>query len=186
MKHFRELILFALCTVVAFGAAAEDPDPLISSITTAYEQAQVAMKKNKSMGNEMVTKITRSVRGKGKTTETIHFYYNTVEGTYVGNDGSDSKFFYYPLYFVTRSYNIGKNKYYEEYLFDATTQGLLYALTQDYDANGKRLERKFYYDEGTLYADQGPEPEPFMDQMVLFQANELKHGFDWLIQNPKE
>lgn len=185
MKHFRELILFALCTVVAFGAVAEDPDPLISSIDAAYEQAHVAMKKNKSMGNEMVTKITRSVRGKGKTTETIRFYYNTVEGTYLGNDGSDSKFFYHPLYFITRSYNIGKQKYYEEYLFD-DNQNLLYALTQDYDENGKRIERRFYYDEGTLYADQGPEPEPQMDQFVLMQANELRHGFDWLIQNPKE
>ena len=186
MKRFRQLMLLALCAVVALGAAAEDPDPLISSISTAYEQAHVAMKKNKSMGNEMVTKITRSVRGKGKTTETIHFYYNTVEGTWAMTDDSDPHFFYHPLYFVTRSYNIGKQKYYEEYLFDASSQELLFALTQDYDENGKRIERRFFYDEGTLYADLGPEPGPMMDQLVLMQANELRHGFDWLIQNPKE
>ena len=65
-------------------------------------------------------------------------------------------------------------------------QTLLYALTQDFDENGKLIERRFYYDEGTLYADLGPEPGPLMDQMVYLTANELRHGFDWLIQNPKE
>ena len=177
------------CTIMALVAAAEQPDPVISSIRDAYQQAKVAIKKNKGMGNEMVTKLDYTVRDKGKTTETLHFYYNTVQGTYwlAEGDDRDPHFFYYPLYFVTRSYNLGKQKYYEEYLFDSSSQQLLFALTQDYDENGKRFDRRFYYHNGILYDVIGPAvTDEFMLDMVSYQADELRHAFDWIIQNPKE
>ena len=187
MKYLRQILL-AACLITVLGVAAEQPDPVISSIKTAYQQAKESMKKNKGMGNEMVTTLNYTVRGSGKTTETLHFYYNTVEGTYwlAEGDDRDPHFFYYPLYFVTRNYNIGKKKYYEEYLFDASSQSLLFALTQDYDEKGQRFDRRFYYHEGNLYHIIGPEATSFMVECVMYQADELRRAFDWIARNPKE
>ena len=174
------------CAIVALAMAAEQPDPVIASITDAYQQAKAATKKNKGMGNEMVTTLDYTVLGKGKTTETLHFYFNSVQGTYLLTDDQDPHFIYYPLYFITRSYNIGKQKYYEEYLFDSTSQRLLYASTQDYDDNGKRIDRQFYFLDGSVYNVIGPAATPFMEDCVIMQADELRHAFDWIIRNPKE
>jgi hypothetical protein len=187
MKGLRQIMLMA-CIIMALACVAEQPDPVISSIRDAYQQAKESMKKNKGMGNEMVTTLNYTVRGKGKTTETLHFFYNTVEGTYwlAEGDDRDPHFFYYPLYFVTRSYNIGKQKYYEEYLFEPGSQELLFALTQDYDENGKCFDRRFYFHERNLYHVIGPEATSFMVDNVTYQANELRLAFDWIIRNPKE
>ena len=189
MKGLRQIMLMG-CTIIALVAAAEQPDPVISSIQEAYQQAKESMKKNKGMGNEMVATFDHTVRNEGKTNETVHFYYNTVQGTYwLGDDddqGQDPHFFYYPLYFVTRNYNIGKKKYYEEYLFDPSSQRLLFALTQDYDENGKRFDRRFYFHDGSIYHVIGPDATSFMQDMVFYQANDLRLAFDFLIRNPKE
>ncbi len=185
MKFLRTLLLMG-CTIMALTATAQQPDPVIASINDAYQQAKEATKKNKGMGNEMVTTINYTVRGQGKTTETLHFFFNTVEGTYAFVEDRDPHFFYYPLYYVTRSYNIGKKKYSEEYLFDSYSQRLIFALTQDYDENGKRFDRRFYFHEGDLYHLVGPPPTEFMVDMVIYQADDLKHAFDWLASNPKE
>lgn len=187
MRGLRQIMLIG-CAMMALVLAAEQPDPVISSIRDAYQQAKESIKKNKSVGNEMVTKLDYTVRGKGKTTETLHFFYNTVEGTYwlAEGDDSDPHFCYYPLYFVTRNYNIGKQKYYEEYLFDPSSQQLLFALTQDYDENGKRFDRRFYFHDRSVYSVIGPAATDFMEEQVMYQANELRLAFDWIIQNPKE
>lgn len=185
MNGLRHIMLM-ICTVMALVAAAEQPDPIISSIRDSYQQAKESMKKNKSLGNEMVTTFDYTIRGKGKTTEKLHFFYNTVQGTYLLSDDPDPHFFYHPLYFITRSYNIGKRKYYEEYLFDSSSQRLLYASTQDYDENGKRLDRQFYFHNGNLYEITGPATTSFIEEQVIYQAEELRHAFDWIMQNPKE
>ena len=185
MKALRQIMLIG-CAIMALVSAAEQTDPIISSIKDAYQQAKESMKKNKGMGNEMVTTLNYTVRGEGKTTETLHFYYNTVQGTYMLTDDSDPHFFYYPLYFVTRSYNIGKKKYYEEYLFDSSSQRLLFALTQDYDENGKRFERRYYFHDRSVYNVVGPAATSFMEEQVILQAEELRLAFDWIIRNPKE
>lgn len=187
MKSLRQILL-AVCMITALAVVAEQPDPVISSIQTAYQKAKESMKKNKGTGNEMVTTLNYTVRGKGKTTETLHFYYNTDMGTYwlAEGDDQDPHFFFYPLYFVTRSYNTGKQKYYEEYLFDPSSQALLFALTQDYDENGKRFERRFYFQDRSIYHVIGPEATSFMVECVSYQADELRHAFDWIIRNPKE
>ena len=186
MKNLR-LILLTTCLITVLTVAAEQPDPVIASIQTAYQQAKESTKKNKGMGNEMVTTLDYTVRGNGKTTETLHFFYNTVQGTYwlAEGDDRDPHFNYYPLYFVTRNYNIGKKKYYEEFLYDSN-QRLIFALTQDYDENGKRFDRRFYFQDGSIYHVIGPEPTPFMVDNVIYQANELRLAFDWIIRNPKE
>lgn len=185
MKTMRQ-ILFMACWVIALVVAAQQPDPVIATIDDAYRQAKDLTKKNKSLGNEMVTTLDYTIRGKGKTTEKLHFFYNTVEGTYLMADGQDPHFFYYPLFFVTRSYNIGKKKYYEEYLFSSSSQQLQFALTQDYDENGKRFERRFYFHDGQVYKVVGPEATSFAQEQVVYQADELRHAFDWIIRNPKE
>ena len=186
MKNLRQ-ILFTVCMIATLAVAAEQPDPVISSIKDAYQKAKESMKKNKGMGNEMVTTLNYTVRGQGKTTESLHFFYTTDQGTYwlAEGDDRDPHFFYYPLYFVTRSYNIGKKKYYEEYLYDSS-QNLLFALTQDYDENGKRFDRRFYFHDRSIYHVIGPEPTPFMVDDVIYRANELRLAFDWIIRNPKE
>ena len=185
MKILRTLLLVG-CAITALVAGAQQPDPVISSINDAYQKAKESSKQNKGMGNEMVTTLNYTVRGEGKTTETLHFFFNTVEGTYMMTDDGDPHFFYYPLYYITRSYNIGKKKYSEEYLFDSYSQRLIFALTQDYDENGKRFDRRFYFHEGDLYHLVGPPPTEFMVDMVIYQADDLKHAFDWLARNPKE
>ena len=185
MKNLRQLLLTAFA-IMALAAAAEQPDPVITSIRDAYQKAKVMMKQNKGMGNELVTKSNYTVRGKGKTTETIHFFYNTVEGTYMMDDDGDPHFFFYPVYFITRNYNIGKQKYYEEFLFDPSSQRLLFALIQDYDENGKRFDRRYYYHDGNLYDVVGPPSDPFTNERVYYWSYELRHAFDWLMRNPKE
>ena len=174
------------CAIMALAGAAQQPDPIISSIRDAYQQAKESITKGKNKGNEMVTTLNYTVRGQGKTTETLHFFYNTDEGTYMLTDDSDPHFFYYPLYFVTRSYNIGQKKYYEEYLFDPSSQRLLFALTQDYDENGKRFDRRFYFHDGSVYNVIGPAATALIEEHVVLQANDLRLAFDWIIRNPKE
>ena len=187
MKKIR-LILFAAFAIMALTVAAEQPDAVVTSIRDAYQQAKASIKKDRIKGNEMVTSMSYTVRGEGKTTETLHFFYITEEGTYWLNEGDtrDPHFNYYPLYFVTRSYNIGKKKYYEEFLFDAKSQRLLFASNQDYDENGKRFERQYYCHNGSVYSAVGPDITPFMKEVIIYQANELRLAFDWLIRNPKE
>lgn len=185
MKSIRQ-IMIAMCAIMALAAAAQQPDPVIEFIRNAYQQAKENIKKGKAMGNEMATKLNYMVYGQGKTTETLHFFYKTVQGTYLMSDDRDPHFNYYPLYFVTRNYNIGKKKYYEEYLFDSESQRLLFALTQDYDENGKRFDRRFYYHNGDIYKVIGPAATTLMEQSVFYQAEELRHAFDWLLRNPKE
>ena len=186
MKIFRSILLMG-CAIMALAAAAQQSDPVIASINEAYRQAKESIKKNKDMGNEMVTKLNRTVRGQGKTTETLHFFYNTVQGTYwITNEDEDPHFLYYPLYYITRSYNIGKKKYNEEFLFDSNSQRLLFAITQDYDENGKRFDRRFYFHEGSFYHLMGPPATDFMIDQVFYLADELRHAFDWILQNPKE
>ena len=187
MKILRTLLILG-CAISAFVAAAQQSDPIIASINKADQEAKEATKNNKSLGNEMVTTLNYTVYGKGKTTETLHFFYNTVQGTYWMPEGSDEDphFLYHPLYFVTRSYNIGKQKYNEEYLFDSSSQRLLFASTQDYDENGKRLDRQFYFHDGSIYHVLGPAATAFMQDNVIYQANDLRLAFDWIIQNPKE
>ena len=160
------MLILAFATI-AIAATAQESDPVIVSIQDAYKQAKVMMKQNKGMGNELVTKANYTVRGKGKTTETFHF-------------------FYYSLYFVTRSYNIGKQKYYEEFLFDPSSQRLLFALVQDYDENGKRFDRRFYYHEGDLYKVVGPTSTQLNNDHVYYWSEEVRHAFDWIMRNPKE
>ena len=186
MKYLRQILLLT-CVITALAVAAQESDPVISSIRDAYQNAKESMKKNKGMGNEMVTTLDYTVYGQGKTNETLHFFYNTVQGTYwlPEGDDRDPHFLYYPLYFVTRNYNIGKKKYYEEYLYDSNQQ-LIFALTQDYDENGKRFDRRFYFQDRSIYHVIGPEPTPFMVDNVMYQANELRLAFDWIARNPKE
>ncbi|MBO4804285.1 MAG: hypothetical protein J5503_07025 [Muribaculaceae bacterium] len=185
MKGLRQIMLIGYA-IMALTMAAEQPDPIISSINDAYQQAKAAIKKNKGMGNEMVTTLEYTVLGKGKTTESLHFYFNSVQGTYLLTDDEDPHFIYYPLYFVTRSYNIGKQKYYEEYLFDSSSQRLLFVSTQDYDENGKRFDRQLYYHDGSIYYVIGPASTSNMDEFVIYQADDLRRAFDCIIRNPKE
>lgn len=186
MNYLRQILL-ATCMLTVLAVAAEQPDPVISSIQAAYQKAKESMKKDKDMGNEMVTTLNYTVRGNGKTTEKLNFFYTTDTGTFwlAEGDDRDPHFNYYPLYFVTRSYNIGKKKYYEEFLYDIN-QRLIFALTQDYDENGKRFDRRFYFMDGSIYHIIGPDATPFMVDDVIYRANELRLAFDWIIRNPKE
>lgn len=186
MKTLRQT-LFISCFLVAFTALALQPDDaVITSIRNAYSQAKEAIKSGKNQGNEMVTTLNYTVRGEGKTTETLHFFYKTVLGTYMMDDDGDPHFYYYPLYFITRSYNIGKRKYYEEFLFDTDTDQLIFAFMQDYDQNGKKIDRRFYFKDGSVYDTLGPAPSPYMAELVMQQAAELKLAFNNISRNPKE
>lgn len=187
MKALRHFVL-AVGAMMALTAAAEQPDAVITSIREAYSQAQSAVKQNKGQGNELVSTMRYTVRGSGLTTEVLHFFYVTTEGTYLLNEGDtrDPHFNYYPLNLVTRSYNMGAKKFYEEYLFEPDSQRLLFVLMKGYDDNGRRYERRFYYKDRELYKFVGTEATDFEKECVAYQADELLHAFDWLMRNPKE
>ena len=55
-----------------------------------------------------------------------------------------------------------------------------------FDENGKRFERRFYFHDGQVYKVVGPEATSFAQEQVVYQADELRHAFDWIIRNPKE
>lgn len=185
MKKFLFLIM-ALAVSVS-SMAAEQSDAVVSSIRNAYQQAKASIKADRSKGNEMVASFKYTVRGKGLTTETVHFFYVTDEGTYLlADDGEDPHFNYYPLYFVTRSYNLGNKKYYEEYLFDKSSQRLIFVYIRGYDANGKRAEQRLYYSDGDLHTSIGPSATSETPEMIVYTARDLRNAFDWLIRNPKE
>lgn len=186
MKTIRQTLLISCMIVVLTAAAAQPDDAVVTSIRNAYSQAKEAIKSGKNQGNEMVTTLNYTVRGEGKTTETLHFFYKTVQGTYMMDDDGDPHFYYYPLYFITRSYNIGKRKYYEEFLFDTDTEQLIFAFMQGYDENGKKIDRRFYFKDGSVYDTLGPAPTPYMEEQVMLQADELKRAFNNIARNPKE
>ncbi len=186
MKTIR-LMLLALGMLAMATAAAQDPDPVMARIDEAYATAQAAVKQNAQSEGDMTTTIHYYVPGHGRTTETMKFYCRTVRGNYlVTDEDMDPHFHYYPLYFVTRDYNIGKQKYHEEFLYDTTTERPIFALTQEYDDQGKRVERRFYFQDSNVYAMLGPAPTSRTDMQVYYWAEELKHGFDDLMRNPKE
>ncbi len=178
----------AACAMMAIAAAAQQPDPVITSIRDAYRQAKAGIKQNKSKGNEMVTTMRYTVRGSGLTTDELHFFYVTTEGTYMLNEGDnrDPHFNYYPLNLITRYYNKGAKKYYEEYLFDPESERLLFVLNQGYDDDGNYYERRLYFNGGSVYKVVGTDTSTFDQQVITLQAGELRHAFDNLINNPKE
>lgn len=186
MKSLR-IYLFTVCVLVVVAAAAQNPDPVIASIDEAYAEAKAMIKKNAKSDGCMTSTINYYVPGQGRTTETLNFYSRTVRGNYLMVDeDSEPHFHYYPLYFVTRDYNIGKKKYHEEFLYDSKTERPIFALTQDYDEQGKRFDRRFYFQGSSVYTMLGPEPTANTDMLVYYWAEELKHGFDDLMRNPKE
>ena len=65
MKIFRSILLMG-CAIMALAAAAQQSDPVIASINEAYRQAKESIKKNKDMGNEMVTKLNRTHRARAR------------------------------------------------------------------------------------------------------------------------
>lgn len=184
----KKVLIIILMSLVGLSAmAAEQSDAVVSSIRKAYQQAQASVKADRSQGNELVTTARYTVRGKGKTTETLHFFYVNEEGTYLlAKDGEDPHFFYYPLYFVTRIYNIGNKKYYEEYLFDKSSQRLIFVYIRGYDTNGQRAEQRLYYHEGDLYKVVGPSATSETPEMITYTAADLRNAFDLLMRNPKE
>lgn len=183
MKQFKQLML-AVCAIAALTVTAQQPDPVLNAITQNYQLTKESLKKNKALGNEMVTKFTYTVLGQGKTTETLHFFYETVRGTYLLASDEDKHFNYYPLRFVTRSYNIGKKKYYEEFLYDKNQQ-LIFALYKGYNNLGKPAEQRFYLEDGSFYKTIGENITPRIED-VFYQAEELRRAFDLLARNPKE
>lgn len=186
MKSLR-LILLTASTVIALASGAQQADPVVTSINSAYAQAKESIKANKRMGNDMVTTIHYYVPGKGRTTETVKFFFYTTQGIFALTPlGEDRTFHYYPLFFITREYNIGDRKYYEEYLFESSDEHLIYASTQHYDEQGKRIDRKFYFKEGNVHAVTGPAATQRIQEDVYYQAMELKHAFDNMVKNPKE
>ena len=186
-KVLLGLVLACVCSVLPLSVVAQAPDPVITHIDEAYSKTKALIKKNAKSEGDMTTTIHYYVPGQGRTTETMKFYCRTVRGNYLMIDeDSEPHFHYYPLYFVTRDYNIGKRKYHEEYLYDSTTERPIFALVQDYDDQGKRIERRFYFQDSNVYAMLGPEPTSRTDMLVYYWAEELKHGFDDLMRNPKE
>ena len=60
MKYLR-LILLTTCMIAVLTVAAEQNDPVISSIQAAYQQAKESTKKNKGLGNDsMLVPIMRA------------------------------------------------------------------------------------------------------------------------------
>ncbi|MBP3739113.1 MAG: hypothetical protein J6I72_08725 [Muribaculaceae bacterium] len=186
MKTLR-LSLFMACFVLACVARAAQPgDPVIDAIDKAYRQAQEAIKHDSKMGNDMVTTVRYIVPEKGKTTATLRFFFKTIQTEMYMPDENVEPYYYHPLYFIERTYNVRTHKLCEQYLFDPSTEQFLFALVQDLDELGQLVERRYYYHEGDIYSKQGEPGEPNDEIIVMYQAQDLKRAFDNIIMNPKE
>ena len=64
MKNLRQILLTA-CMFAVLAVSAEQADPVISSIQTAYQKAKESMKRDKNLGNEMVTTLNYTVHKNG-------------------------------------------------------------------------------------------------------------------------
>lgn len=181
MKQFRLLFLvFGL--LIAFSTVAnETGDPVINAIKSEYSQAKNIIKsndKNKATRNSMTTTMRYLVPGKGMATETVQFFFNTEQF------GENNEFVNYQLFFVTRQYKLGDRKCYEEYLYNNNSQPV-FVFIQDYDDNGKRQDKRFYYLDGSIYKTLGPTMD-YEDLSTMIQAQDYRQSFDNLIRNAKE
>lgn len=178
MKNLRNtLLLIGLLTSLAAASVAPD-DAVILSIRDRYNQAKELMRLTKDGPDKMETTIHYEEPGKGKASESIQFFFNTV--CY----GENCEYADRRLYFVTRQLKLAGKKYYEEYLYDKNGQ-LAFALEQGYDDKGNKTEKRFYYQDGEFYQMSGP-AEEWEHYTMTILADDYRHSFDNLIRNAKE
>ena len=180
MKTIRQILLLAL-GLLALTATAGDDDAVIRDIRAAYAQAHADIKaagKSKTTRNDMVCTLRYQVPGKGTADEKISFYSRLEQF------GDSGQYVNYSLYFVTRQLKVGGRKYYEEYLFNRHSTPI-FVYKRDYDAHGKEVDKRFYYNDERLYRTMGP-MEQYDGEATYFQARDYRQAFDNLIGNAKE
>ena len=179
--------LLTFCMMLALAAGASQPgDHITNAIDEAYRQAKETIKRDTKMGNDMVTTVQYIVPGTGKTTETLHFFFKTIETKLYSGDDKVEASYYFPLYYVVSTRKVRLTPLREEYLFDPSTERLIFAHVQELDERGAVVDCRFYFHDGAVYSVQGETTPPVMDSVVMFRAQDLKHAFDNLIRNPKE
>ena len=172
----------ALAVMLGAPTAIAGDDAVITSISKEYNQAQATIKTHKrsQAKNDMVTTMRYDVPGKGAAVETLHFFFN------VEQYGDQGEFINYQLFFVTRQLSLGGRKYYEEYLYDSQTGQLSFTVKRDYDSDGNRVEKRFYYRDGTIYRTVGGPLNLYEDELTYFLGQDYRHAFDNLMRNAKE
>ena len=180
-QWLRGLVLMALMLTAGLRAAAED-DAVITDIGKQYHQALTTIKQHKRTAakHDMVTTMRYEVPGKGAAVETLHFFFNLEQF------GENGEFVNYQLFFVTRQLRLAGRHYYEEYLYDNRSGQLAFAVKRDYDSAGKRVEKRFYYRDGTIYRTTGAPLGQYEDDLTMMLSQDYRHAFDNLIRNAKE
>ena len=181
MRLFRQTLLLAALLAFSSALAVDSSDPVILSIRNCYNKAQEAVKNNgkdKQKRSDMVTTLHYMVPGSGPTTETLQFFFN------MALFGEESEFVDYRLYFITRKYNLGNRKFYEEYLYD--NGQLVFVFKQGYNSDGKKVDKRLYYRNGEIYQVVGELTEPYETEITRYLANDYLVSFNNLIRNAKE
>lgn len=178
MKHLLFVLgLFcALCVSAQKGA----PEGIIKDIRAQYAEAQAMAQQQLTTDDWNQQSFTSAtvhymLPGCGPTTETIHYFY-------LLDDDVDEEGEWTPksneLYFVTRKYNIAARQFYEEYLFDRSTQHPLFVFyTYDtYDSDVKAEERYYFHDGQVVWQTVNGQAEP-NEQAMLHQCDCLLTAF---------
>ena len=152
MKKPISLLAVLLLAALTLSAVPDRRSDAIAAVRKAYQEAKESMAINAEEtipSNDLTATYHYNIPGCGETTEVIHAWFYLEEHE---EDWGSS----YPIYFITRKYNIAAGNYYEEYLFDDETGKLIFAFLQgdDFQSEGVKVnEERYYYDAQGLAAE---------------------------------
>ena len=135
--------LFLLLALVFPSGAGQDHLPsTVKEIRQLYAETQQAiamMSEEEHLCSRLVTTTQSNLPGSGIRKETVTCYFADY-----GEDEEEWNPDYRP-YFITRKYNVGARKFYEEYLFDGSTGRLIFVFIQGDSSEGGKDETRYYF-----------------------------------------
>lgn len=147
MKRLLIFLLLILSIPAATTLSAQNRT--VKGIRQLYSEAQqqiAMMNEEEHLCVKLVSTSQYNTPGAGIRKETVTSFFHE----YAGEDEESGLSVWSPVYlpfFLTRKYNIGDLKFYEEYLFDAETGTLLFAFLQRDNSNGGgKDETRYYFD----------------------------------------
>jgi len=171
MKTFltTTICLMAVLTVGAQNTSADKAR--VEKIRKMYADAKESIeyrKKAELPPDDLVATSNYMAAGAGPITDTTHYFYS-------GDWDEEASTILYQPYFITRSYNVGATKYYQEFLFDDDDLAFFYM-------KGENEEVRYYYGKTGLAHESLKGEERLMDDAFAIRlANDLKSAFNLMM-----
>ena len=153
MKKMMILLAALMMASSSLSAAQDRRSDAISAVRKAHKEAkEVCARSNDSSipRNDLTITYHYMVPACGETCDTIRGWFELTQDE---ENWTNS----YPIFFITRKYNIAARNFYEEYLFDRQSGKLLFVFLQGDvytdDAGITVNEERYYYDERGLAAE---------------------------------